>query len=52
MKKPTRKMIAVRLDPDVWHIGRIAAVTAKKTMGQWLEDAIREKSDKDREGDQ
>ena len=51
MKKPARKMITVRIDPDVWQIGRIAAVTAKKTMGQWLEEAIREKSDKDRSGD-
>jgi predicted HicB family RNase H-like nuclease len=38
--KPTT---SVRVDPQVLHQARIAAVTAKKTLGKWLEEAILEK---------
>jgi predicted HicB family RNase H-like nuclease len=38
--KPTT---SVRVDPQVLHQARIAAVTSKKTLGQWLEEAIQEK---------
>ena len=41
--RPDRKLVAVRIGPDKWHLARVAAVTAKKTMGQWLEEAIGEK---------
>lgn len=43
-KKVERKLIAVRIDPNAWHIARIASVTTKKTLGQWLEEAIRDKA--------
>jgi len=31
------------MDPEVLHQARVAAVTDKKTLGQWLEEAISEK---------
>jgi predicted HicB family RNase H-like nuclease len=34
---------SIRIDPDVLHQARIAAVTQKKTLGRWLEEAINEK---------
>ena len=33
----------IRIRPSVLHQARIAAVIQKKTMGQWLEEAIIEK---------
>jgi predicted HicB family RNase H-like nuclease len=40
MEKPTT---SIRVDPATLHMARIAAVTARKTLGTWLEEAIREK---------
>ena len=40
--KPTT---SIRVDPVVLHQARIAAVSAKKTLGKWLEEAIMEKID-------
>lgn len=34
---------SIRIDPDVLHQARIAAVTQKKTLGRWLGEAITEK---------
>jgi predicted HicB family RNase H-like nuclease len=34
---------SIRIDPDILHQARIAAVTQKKTLGRWLEEAIVEK---------
>ena len=34
---------SIRIDPDVLHQARIAAVTQKKTLGRWLEEAILDK---------
>jgi len=34
---------SIRVDLDVLHQARVAAVTEKKTLGQWLEEAIVEK---------
>jgi len=31
------------MKPDILHQARIAAVTQKKTLGRWLEEAIAEK---------
>ena len=42
-----RKMTAIRLTPSVIHLARIAAVTDKKTLGQWLEEAIVEKLERE-----
>jgi hypothetical protein len=38
-----RPISAIRIKPDILHQARIAAVTRKKTLGQWLEEAIMEK---------
>lgn len=34
---------SIRVDPEVLHQARVAAVTQRKTLGQWLEEAIAEK---------
>ena len=41
--------INLRINPDAYHAARIEAVTAKKTVGQWLEEAINEKIDREKE---
>jgi len=38
-KPPT----SIRINPDILHQARIAAVIQKKTLGHWLEEAIIEK---------
>jgi len=38
-----RPNTSIRIHPEVLHEARIAAVTAKKTLGVWLEEAIAEK---------
>ena len=35
--------ISIRIDPEVLHQAKVAAVKAKMTLGTWLEEAIREK---------
>jgi hypothetical protein len=43
-KKPNT---SVRVDPEVLHEARVAAVIQRKTLGRWLEEAIREKLERD-----
>ena len=38
---------SIRANPEVLHQARIAAVTHKKTLGKWLEEAILEKIDRE-----
>jgi predicted HicB family RNase H-like nuclease len=38
-KPPT----SIRINPDILHQARVAAVIQKKTLGYWLEEAIIEK---------
>jgi predicted HicB family RNase H-like nuclease len=38
-----RPNLSVRMNPEVLHQARVAAVIHKRTLGQWLEDAILEK---------
>lgn len=38
-----RKITTTRLKPSAQRLAKIAAVTAGVTIGEWLEDAIREK---------
>ncbi len=33
----------IRMNEDAYHQARVASVTAKKSLGQWLEEAISEK---------
>ena len=39
---------SIRVDPDILHKARVAAVIQKKTMGRWLEEAIEEKLERDK----
>jgi predicted HicB family RNase H-like nuclease len=39
---------SIRVNPEVFHQARVAAVTQKKTLGQWLEEAIVEKIERER----
>jgi predicted HicB family RNase H-like nuclease len=41
--------ISLRINPDAYHAARIEAVTVRKTVGQWIEEAIREKIERDKE---
>jgi predicted HicB family RNase H-like nuclease len=43
-----RPNLSIRMDREVLHQARIAAVTQKKTLGQWLEEAIVEKIERER----
>ena len=38
-----RPNISIRIDPEVYHQAKVGAVVARKTIGQWLEEAIAEK---------
>ena len=33
----------IRMNEEAYHQARVASVTAKKSLGQWLEEAIVEK---------
>jgi len=33
--------ISIRIDPEILHKAKIAAVTEKKTLGDWLGEAIK-----------
>ena len=41
--------ISLRINPDAYHAARIEAVTARKPLGQWIEEAIREKIEREKE---
>jgi len=45
---PTR---SIRANPEVLHQARVAAITQKKMMGQWLEEAILEKIEREKKLD-
>ena len=38
---------SIRVDPDILHQARVAAVIQRKTMGKWLEEAILEKIERE-----
>ena len=40
--------ISIRIDPAVLHLAKIEAVKTKKTLGQWLGEAIKEKVKKEK----
>jgi predicted HicB family RNase H-like nuclease len=35
--------VSIRIDPEVLHQAKIEAVKRKRTLGSWLEEAIKEK---------
>ena len=37
----------IRMRADVYHRARVAAVVAQKSLGQWVEEAIVEKVERD-----
>ena len=45
--KPVRKPRNVKINPDILLKARIEALRSKKTMGEWLEDAIEEKIERE-----
>ena len=38
---------SIRVDPDILHQARVAAVIKRMTMGKWLEEAILEKVERE-----
>ena len=44
-----RKLIALRMLPSAHRQAKIAAVTEGKTLGVWIEEAILEKVERDKE---
>ena len=40
---------SIRMNPEALHKARIAAVTEKTTLADWLEQAITEKIERDKE---
>jgi len=42
--------VSIRMNPDTLHHAKVAAVTQKKTLGQWLEEAIAEKIERSKKG--
>ena len=38
-----RTVKTIRIYEDIYHQARVGAVTSKKSLGQWLEEAISEK---------
>jgi predicted HicB family RNase H-like nuclease len=42
-----KRNTSIRIDLDILHNARVAAVTQKKTLGQWLEEAILEKIERE-----
>lgn len=41
--KAPRPAITIRIDPDVYHKARVAAVQEHKSVGRWIEEAIEER---------
>tara|TARA_B100000809_G_scaffold181616_1_gene179412 strand:+ start:482 stop:679 length:198 start_codon:yes stop_codon:yes gene_type:complete len=41
--------ISLRINPDAYQAARVEAVKARKTVGQWMEEAIREKIEREKE---
>jgi len=41
--------ISLRINPNAYHAVRIEAVTARKTVGQLIEEAINEKIEREKE---
>lgn len=41
-----RKVKAIRIRDDIHHKARVAALTARMTFGEWIEEAIIEKMER------
>ena len=42
-EKPVRKPRNIKINPDALHKARVEALRSKKTLGEWVEEAIDEK---------
>ena len=38
--------VSIRIDPEILHQAKVEAVKNKKTLGEWLEEAIKEKTER------
>ena len=47
MEEP-RVAHSIKIKLSVLHQARVAAITQKKTLGHWLEEAIKDKIDRER----
>ena len=45
--KKAKPAVGVRVDPEILHKARVMAVTQRKTLGHWLEEAIVEKIERE-----
>jgi hypothetical protein len=43
VKKRNRPNVSIRVYPEILHQAHIAAVTKEQIIGEWLEEAIKEK---------
>jgi predicted HicB family RNase H-like nuclease len=43
-------VISIRINPDIYHKAKVTAVTRKMTISHWLEEAINEKADREKQG--
>jgi predicted HicB family RNase H-like nuclease len=44
---PLRIAKTIQMREEAYHQARVAAVTARKSLGQWIEEAVFEKLDRD-----
>jgi len=42
-EKNEKPVVSIRINPDILHLAKIEAVKSKISMGDWLEEAIKEK---------
>jgi len=48
--KFVRKPRSIKIDPEALHRARVEALRSKKTVGEWLEEAIKEKIERTKQG--
>ncbi|MBA7674754.1 hypothetical protein ES703_82977 [subsurface metagenome] len=46
-EKPVRKPRNIKVDPEAIHRARVEALRSKKVLGQWIEEAIDEKIERE-----
>jgi hypothetical protein len=46
-QRNSKSNVSIRIDPEILHQAKINAVIAKKTIGEWLAEAIEEKIQKE-----
>ena len=46
-EKPIRKLRNVKINSDTLHKARVEALRSKKTLGEWLEETIDEKIERE-----